>query len=84
MGYEAGEIIGKHLSTFCKPSDVAGERPRLNLAAAAAIGRIDEEGWRCARMVRRFGRTSCARLFSIQQGGTAAFEIVAPPAGIEA
>ena len=45
-GYEAEEIIGKHLSTFYKPSDVAGERPQLNLAAAAATGRTDEEGWR--------------------------------------
>jgi len=45
-GYRADEVIGKHMSIFYPPEDVAGGRPRALLDAALAQGRVEDEGWR--------------------------------------
>lgn len=45
-GYEAGEIVGKHFSTFYTPEDKAARKPELELAAAREHGRVEDEGWR--------------------------------------
>src|SRR4051812_34797652 len=38
-GYRAGEIIGRHFSTFYPPEDVAAGKPDRELEVAAAYGR---------------------------------------------
>jgi len=55
-GYEAAEIVGKHLSTFyqCAESGHA----QANLATAAETGTVEEEGWR----VRKDGSKFWARV----------------------
>lgn len=45
-GYDAGEIIGDHFSTFYTPEDRENRRPSRNLATAARDGRVEDEGWR--------------------------------------
>ena len=56
-GYRADEVIGKHMSIFYPPEDVAGGRPRALLDAALAQGRVEDEGWR----VRKDGSHFWAR-----------------------
>ena len=45
-GYDAGEIIGRHFSTFYTPEGKAAGLPEKELAAARQHGRIEDEGWR--------------------------------------
>lgn len=53
-GYPAEEIIGRHFSVFYGASDVAQGKPGRELAAAAAQGRVEDEGWRVRRDGSRF------------------------------
>lgn len=45
-GYKAGEIIGKHFSTFYLPEDKASKHPEFELEEALKHGSYEEEGWR--------------------------------------
>ena len=45
-GYTAGEILGRHFSTFYPAEDVSRGRPACELEAAVAQGRFEEQGWR--------------------------------------
>jgi PAS domain S-box-containing protein len=45
-GYEAGEIIGRHFSTFYTPQDRQAGKPEAELVAARRDGRVEDEGWR--------------------------------------
>ncbi|MFC3957068.1 PAS domain S-box protein [Halovivax cerinus] len=45
-GYEADEIVGRHVSTFYTDADREANVPAQNLAAAAEAGSIQNEGWR--------------------------------------
>jgi PAS domain S-box-containing protein len=53
-GYETEEIIGRHFSVFYPPEDVAACKPQRELQAAAAGGRLEDEGWRVRRDGSRF------------------------------
>jgi PAS domain S-box-containing protein len=57
-GYKAEEILGRHLSVFYQPADVAAGHAQRNLDAAASTGRTEEEGWR----VRKNGSTFWANV----------------------
>jgi PAS domain S-box-containing protein len=52
-GYEAGEIIGRHFSTFYTDVDRERDHPAHELEIAVREGRYEEEGWR----VRKDGTT---------------------------
>jgi len=45
-GYATDEIVGEHFSTFYTDEAVAAGAPERNLAAAAAEGSVEDEGWR--------------------------------------
>jgi PAS domain S-box-containing protein len=45
-GYAAREIIGRHFSIFYLPDDIAAGKPERELATAAQVGRVEDEGWR--------------------------------------
>ncbi|WP_347554677.1 EAL domain-containing protein [Robbsia sp. KACC 23696] len=45
-GYKAGEIVGKHFSTFYTPEDQAKGIPALGIETAKRVGKFDAEGWR--------------------------------------
>lgn len=53
-GYTAEEIIGTHFSVFYPPHEVAAGKPAMELRAAAADGRWEEEGWRVRKDGTRF------------------------------
>lgn len=52
-GYKAGEIIGRHVSCFYVPEDIAAGLPQQGLQLALKEGRFEEEGLR----VRNDGST---------------------------
>jgi PAS domain S-box-containing protein len=45
-GYAADEILGRDVSVFFLPEDVAAGKPAAELARAAAEGRTEQEAWR--------------------------------------
>jgi PAS domain S-box-containing protein len=53
-GYKAAEIIGKHFSMFYLREEVASGKCEMELAAALAEGRFEDEGWRLRRDGSRF------------------------------
>jgi PAS domain S-box-containing protein len=53
-GYEAGEIIGSHFSTFFTEEDKATDLPGRILRTAAEEGRFESEGWRVRKDGTRF------------------------------
>jgi PAS domain S-box-containing protein len=53
-GYAAGEIIGRHFSTFYPAEDVARGKPAWELAEAERDGRFEDEGWRVRKDGSRF------------------------------
>jgi PAS domain S-box-containing protein len=57
-GYRAQEIVGQHFSRFYPRAEIERGAPQRELAAAAARGRFEEEGWR----VRKDGSTFWANV----------------------
>ncbi|WP_458185572.1 PAS domain S-box protein [Haladaptatus sp. NG-WS-4] len=53
-GYDAEEIVGRHISTFYTDEDVEADVPEENLAIAAEKGRTEDEGWRVRKDGTRF------------------------------
>ncbi len=53
-GYRADEIIGRHLSTFYTPEDLAAGKTEVELTVAARDGKYEEEGWRVRKDGTRF------------------------------
>ena len=53
-GYQADEVIGRHLSLFYTQSDVQAGKPATDLAQALERGRVEEEGWRVRKDGTRF------------------------------
>jgi PAS domain S-box-containing protein len=53
-GWTAGEIVGRHFSTFYTPEDRAAGVPARALETALRDGRFDAEGWRMKKDGGRF------------------------------
>ncbi|TMC90123.1 MAG: PAS domain S-box protein [Chloroflexi bacterium] len=53
-GYSADEVVGRHVSIFYTPEEIAEGRPQRNLAEAAANGRATDEGWRVRKDGSRY------------------------------
>jgi len=53
-GYEAREIVGKHISVFYPPEEAAARRPEHLLKRAEQEGRVEDEGWRVRKDGSRF------------------------------
>src|SRR4030042_6910652 len=53
-GYQAEEIIGQHFSRCYTSEDIQGGKPAMELEAAAAKGRFEDEGWRVRKDGSRF------------------------------
>src|SRR4051794_17025551 len=45
-GYEADEIIGKHISVFYTDDEIKNGEPEMNLKMAKDMGQFEDEGWR--------------------------------------
>ena len=53
-GYEPGEIIGRHFSTFYSDEDKAAGKPQQKLEIAIRDGSVEDEGWRIRKDGTRF------------------------------
>src|SRR5581483_3856770 len=53
-GYGPEEVIGKHISIFYTPEDLARGRPQALLALALKEGRAEDIGWRVRKDGTRF------------------------------
>ncbi|MDX6546954.1 MAG: two-component system, sensor histidine kinase and response regulator [Gaiellales bacterium] len=53
-GYTAEEILGRHISVFYPPEDIASGKPGRELKSAIADGRMEDEGWRVRKDGTRF------------------------------
>jgi PAS domain S-box-containing protein len=53
-GYRPDEILGRSLSVFYTPDDIADGTPEHTLERAAAEGRVEAEGWRVRKDGTRF------------------------------
>jgi PAS domain S-box-containing protein len=53
-GYTSEEILGRDLSVFFLPEDVASGKPAAELARAVAHGRTEQEAWRVRKDGSRF------------------------------
>jgi PAS domain S-box-containing protein len=53
-GYSTEEILGKDVSVFFDPEDIAAGKPQAELARAANDGRTEEEAWRVRKDGSRF------------------------------
>jgi PAS domain S-box-containing protein len=53
-GYQASEVLGRHLSLFYTEEDRAAGEPDRSLAIAAREGRCEMEGWRVRKDGTRF------------------------------
>ena len=53
-GYRAEEVLGRHLSIFYLPEDVAIGKPTNELELAMESGRFEDDGWRVRKDGSRF------------------------------
>ena len=53
-GYRSEDIVGRHLSIFYTPEDIAANEPRFNLEQALKNGTHESEGWRIRKNGSRF------------------------------
>ena len=53
-GYSSEEIVGRNVSVFYTPDDIAAGKPGRVLAEAAATGRAEDSGWRVRKDGSRF------------------------------
>jgi PAS domain S-box-containing protein len=53
-GWEADEVLGRHVSVFYLPEDIEAGKPDRDLAIATADGHLEEEGWRIRKDGTRF------------------------------
>ena len=67
-GYEASEIIGKHIEVFYPPEARAEGRPRRLLGIAAEQGRVEDENWRMRKDGTRFWADSVITALRSPQG----------------
>jgi PAS domain S-box-containing protein len=56
-GYQRAEILGRHISSFYTPEDLAAGRPERTLQAALAEGRCEDLEWRVRKDGSRFWAT---------------------------
>lgn len=53
-GYKSSEILGRNVSIFYAPEDIAAGKPERELEAARIEGRSEDEGWRLRKDGSRF------------------------------
>lgn len=67
-GYTADEVVGRHISMFSTPEDVAAGVPERELAKAARNGRSENESWRVRKGGERFWANEIATAIRDEDG----------------
>lgn len=75
-GYRGDEVLGRHLSTFYPPEDVAAGKPERALQIAWAEGRCEEEGWRARRDGSRFWACTAVTAMRDREGQPIGFIVI--------
>jgi rsbT co-antagonist protein RsbR len=75
--YTAEEIIGRPLTTFYTPEDIASHRAEEELRAAAETGRCEAEGWRVRKDGSRFWSSAVVTPIRDRAGAVEGFVKVA-------
>src|SRR3712207_2999097 len=72
-GYAAEEVIGRHLSMFFTPEEVAAGEPDRELAQAAEEGRAERESWRVRKDGERIWVNEIATAVRDEEGRLVGF-----------
>jgi two-component system CheB/CheR fusion protein len=72
-GYTSEEAIGRHVSIFYAPEELAAGQVQKELAAAAQTGRYEVEGWRVRKSGERFVVNEIATAIYDAQGNVTGF-----------
>ena len=75
-GYSAGEVLGQSFARLFPEEEAAAGRPAAILLAAAASGRLEDEGWRIRKDGSRFLASGIITPFRDGQGTLAGFSKV--------
>lgn len=67
-GYKSEEVVGKPVTMFSTPEDVAAGVPQRELAKAAATGRSENESWRVRKGGERFWANEIATAIRDDEG----------------
>ena len=73
MGYDEGEVLGRHFSIFYGPDELAAEKPRYELETAAREGRVEDEGWRLRKDGTRFWANTIITVLRDSDGSVRGF-----------
>jgi diguanylate cyclase (GGDEF)-like protein/PAS domain S-box-containing protein len=57
LGYEETEVVGRHVSIFYTPEDIAKGEPQRKLNQTVKDGRAEEDNWRVRKDGQRFWST---------------------------
>ncbi len=72
-GYRTEDILGKHLSIFYTPEDVAIGKPTTELEIATKSGRFEDDGWRVRKDGSQFWANAVVTLLQDQAGRVRGF-----------
>lgn len=72
-GYTADEIIGRPISVFYTPEDIASGKAEAQLNTAIERGRIEDEGWRVRKDGSRFWASVTINVVRDEQGQVRGF-----------
>ena len=72
-GYRNDEILGKHLSIFYTPEDVAIGKPTTELETATKSGRFEDDGWRVRKDGSQFWANAVVTPLQDQAGRVRGF-----------
>lgn len=72
-GYTSEEVVGKHVSLFYTPEDIAAGIPARELGRAAATGRAEREAWRVRKGGGRFWANEIATAIRDENGNLVGF-----------
>jgi len=73
LGYEEGEVVGKHVSIFYTPEDIARGEPQRKLVQTITEGRAEEDSWRVRKDGQRFWSTGVLDALHDEAGGVRGF-----------
>jgi diguanylate cyclase (GGDEF)-like protein/PAS domain S-box-containing protein len=68
LGYEQIEVIGRHVSLFYTPEDIAKNEPQRKLNQTVEEGRAEEDSWRVRKDGQRFWATGVLDALHDEQG----------------
>jgi diguanylate cyclase (GGDEF)-like protein/PAS domain S-box-containing protein len=73
LGYEEKEVIGRHVSIFYTPEDIAKGEPQRKLNQTVQDGRAEEDNWRVRKDGQRFWSTGVLDALHDENGGVRGF-----------